>query len=269
MPTLEVLADDATTEPPASMIERTTLILDVFDRPALRLRLEEVAHRTRLPRSTVHRILDQLVRLSWLEKDGFHYCLGHRALGLGGYEQHAMTLRAATAPVLQRMMIHGGGVAHLGVLHSGRVLYLDKLGGRFAVALPSRVGGYAPAHSTALGKAMLACLPPERVESLVGRQMHRLTDNTIVELRGLHQELGRVRGRGSLAFERGECLPGVACVAAAITDVAGRPIGAVSLAGYIDAPLERLAPLVLSGARRVSAQLARRRGAAPGSCSER
>ena len=48
---------------PPSMIERMTLILDAFDGRAARLTLEEVVCRTQLPRSTVHRILDQLVKL--------------------------------------------------------------------------------------------------------------------------------------------------------------------------------------------------------------
>lgn len=73
----------ATTLPP-SMAERFTLVLDEFAGPSARLTLEDVARRTHLPRSTAHRILDQLVRLGWLEHTAVGYSLGWRALGLGG-----------------------------------------------------------------------------------------------------------------------------------------------------------------------------------------
>ena len=47
-------------------------------------------------------------------------------------------------------------VVHLTVLDGPDVVDLDKVGGRFAAAIPSRVGGHAPAHCTAGGKAILA-----------------------------------------------------------------------------------------------------------------
>ena len=53
---------------PPSMVERMTLILDSFDGRRDRLTLEDVARRTELPRSTTHRIVDQLVRLRWLQR---------------------------------------------------------------------------------------------------------------------------------------------------------------------------------------------------------
>ena len=81
---------------PPSMVERMTLILDAFDGRAARLTLEEVACRTQLPRSTVHRILDQLVKLDWVDHASFGYCLGRRALGLGGGDGGHSQIRVPT-----------------------------------------------------------------------------------------------------------------------------------------------------------------------------
>src|SRR5438128_1050054 len=83
---------------PPSMMERVTLIMDLFERPQVHLTLEVVSRRTQLPRSTTHRILDQLVRLDWLHHTVAGYSLGPRALGLGGREIAHSTLRAAAAP---------------------------------------------------------------------------------------------------------------------------------------------------------------------------
>ncbi|MFI6874780.1 IclR family transcriptional regulator [Streptomyces sp. NPDC050400] len=241
-------------ELPPSMVERMTLIMDVFEGRTTRLSLEEVARSTRLPRSTAHRILDQLARLCWLEHTDAGYGLGRRALGLGGGDGAQSRLREAAAARLHHLQIKTGLVVHLAVLDGAEVHYLDKVGGRFAVAVPSRVGGRAPAHSTALGKAMLAWLEPEEVDSTVGGFIGRLTQRTIADLGTLHQELNRIRHRRGLAFERGECFPDIACVATAIRGPDG-PVAAISLVGDARSPLEKVAPLVGEAAQQVSREL--------------
>ncbi|MGW9131934.1 IclR family transcriptional regulator [Streptomyces sp. NPDC055681] len=242
-----------TTLPP-SMVERITLIMDLFERPHALLTLEDVSYRTGLPRSTAHRILDQLVRMCWLDHTSAGYRLGTRALGLGGRETGHGVLRAAAAPVLHELALRTGLVVHLGVLDEAEVYYLDKIGGRSAVTVPSRVGGRAPAHCTALGKAMLACLVPERIDEAYTGALARRTSRTIGTLDLLHQELSRIRGRHGLAFERGEFFDGVGCVAVALSGPDG-PIGALSLVGEVRTPLERLAPVVANAARVIADEL--------------
>ncbi|MDI3388522.1 IclR family transcriptional regulator [Streptomyces sp. B-S-A8] len=241
-------------ELPPSMVERITLIMDVFEGCTVRRSLEDVARTTHLPRSTAHRILDQLVRLRWLEHNGFGYGLGRRALGLGGGDGSQGRIREAAATRLHHLQMRTGMVVHLAVLDGAEVHYLDKAGGRFASSVPSRVGGRAPAHCTALGKAMLAWLEPEEVEQRAGNSINRQTQRTISDIGTLHQELHRIRQRRGLAFERGECFPGIACVATAIRGPEG-PVAAISLVGDADMPLEKVAPLVADGARQVSADL--------------
>ncbi|MFC8415371.1 MULTISPECIES: IclR family transcriptional regulator [Streptomyces] len=247
-------------ELPPSMVERVTLIMDLFEGRTARLSLEEVARCTRLPRSTAHRILDQLVRLRWLEHTGLGYGLGRRALGFGGGDGVHSRIREAAAARLHQLQLRTGLVVHLAVLDGAEVYYLDKVGGRFAATVPSRVGGRAPAHSTALGKAMLAWLEPEDVEARAGESIGRLTQRTICDMGTLHQELDRIRRRHGLAFERGECFPDIACAATAVRGPDG-PVAAISLVGDAWSPLEKVAPLVVDAARQVSRELFPRRQA--------
>lgn len=239
---------------PPSMVERMTLILDAFPSPTTRLTLEQVARVTGLPRSTAHRILDQLVKLSWLAHSSAGYALGSRSLGLGGTGGSHLELRHAAAPVLHELQLRTGTVAHLGILDGADVRYLDKVGGRFAAAVPSRVGGRAPAHCTALGKAMLAWMPAEKVEAEFAADLRRHTSRTIADVALLHQELGRIRARNGLAFEHGECFADISCVAVAIRDSEG-PIAAISLVGDARTPMERVAPLVVKAAADITRQL--------------
>lgn len=248
------VAAPARRELPPSMVERMTLILDAFEGRTTRLSLEDVARRTRLPRSTAHRILDQLVRLRWLQHSDHGYGLGRRALGFGGDDGTHAEIRESAAPRLHHLHLRTGFVVHLAVLDCAEVRYLDKVGGRFATSVPSRVGGRAPAHSTALGKAMLAWLDPEETENRIRETVSRMTPRTIADTETLHHELNRIRQRRGLAFERGECFPGITCVGAAIRGPEG-PVAAISLAGDGRAKLEQVAPLVADAARQVSLEL--------------
>lgn len=250
----DVTAGTATRELPPSMVERMTLILDLFTERQTWLTLEEIARTTGLPRSTAHRILDQLVRLDWLEHASVGYGLGRRSLVLGGGSAEHADLRSAASPYLHDLLLRTGAVIHLGVLEGARVTYLDKLGGRFATTVPSRVGGSAPAHCTGLGKAMLAWLEPEHVDALVGEELRPRTPSTISGLDELHVELARIRARSGLALERGECFPDIACVAAAVRGPRG-PVGAISIVAAAGTALERVAPLVLDATRRIAGDL--------------
>jgi len=241
-------------ELPASMVERMTLILDAFDAPGRRLTLEQVSQRTTLPRSTAHRILDQLVRLDWLEHAPGGDRLGRRAPGLGGSTGagHA-DLRAAAADVLHELQVRTGLVVHLAVLDGAKVTYLDKVGGRFATEIPSRVGGRAPAHRTALGKAMLAQMAAEDVDSLIAPVVQSTPAYPGESMEALHADLVRTRARHGLALERGECFAQVACVGAPVLHALVP--AAISLVGSVNVPLEKVAPLVVDGARWISAEL--------------
>lgn len=239
-------------EQPPSMVERMTLILDAFDGPTARLSLEEVVSRTLLPRSTVHRILDQLVRSHWVEHASFGYRLGRRALGLGGGDGGHARIRAAAAPLLHELHLRTAMVVHLAVLDGGETVCLDKVGGRFAASFPSRVGGRLPAYSTAGGKAMLAWMDPENVDSLYRGGLNRCTERTIADPVTLHRELDRIRRRRGVAFERGEAVRDIACVGVAVRGIDG-PVAGISLCGDArTAQLERVAPLVAHAAREVS-----------------
>ncbi|WP_204164726.1 IclR family transcriptional regulator [Nocardioides daejeonensis] len=253
-PEADATTETARRELPPSMVERMTLILDTFPGRESRHTLEEIARMTHLPRSTAHRILDQLVRLEWLEHTSFGYSLGRRSLGLGGGADDHSELRAAAAPHLHEILLRTGAVVHLAVLDGSQVRYLDKMGGRFASVVPSRVGGWAPAHCTALGKAMLAWIEPEEVDLLVGDELSARTPSTIAELDSFHHELGRIRSRHGLALEVGECFENIACAAAAVRGPRG-PVAALSVVGEAGMPVERVAPLVVNAARLIGQDL--------------
>ncbi|MFC4372780.1 IclR family transcriptional regulator [Nocardia halotolerans] len=224
----------ATGAPPTSMIERMTLILDAFDSTTPTLTLLGLAERTGLPRSTVHRILDQMIRLRWLAHTPGGYRLGLRVLELGGLAAEHNELREVVGPLLYDLSQRTGMIGHLAVLDGRDVLFLDRAGGRSRVSIPTRVGGRLPAHCTALGKALLATLEPGIAEaSLRGNTVAR-TARTIVDRAELHRELARIRHRQGVAVDSEESMPGVGCVAVPIRG-RGVAVAAISLSGIVQA----------------------------------
>ncbi|MFC9660459.1 IclR family transcriptional regulator [Nocardia sp. NPDC127606] len=222
----------ATGTPPTSMIERMTLILDAFDAATPTLTLLGLAERTGLPRSTVHRILDQMIRLRWLAHAPGGYRLGLRVLELGGLAAEQNELREVVGPLLYELSQRTGLVGHLAVLDGREVLFLDRSGGRGRVVIPTRVGGRLPAHSTAVGKALLATLEPGIAEAALRGNAVARTARTIVDRAELHRELARIRNRQGVAVDTEESLPGVGCVAVPIRG-RGVAVAAISLSGTV------------------------------------
>lgn len=220
---------------PVSMIERMTLILDTFDGPVPMRTLVDVAERTGLPRSSVHRIIDQMIRLRWLAHAPGGYRLGTRALELGGLAIEHNEIRDAMGPMLHELCARTGMVAHLGVLDGPEVLIIDKAVGRGAALVPTRLGGRMPAHCTAVGKALLATLRPHLIELAFPPRLPRLTAHTIGHRAELHSELDRVRGHQGIALDRAESMTGVVCVAVPIRVGAEQGSAALSLSGRIGA----------------------------------
>jgi DNA-binding IclR family transcriptional regulator len=246
----------ATADTSTSMVARVALIMNLFDEPGKRLRLDQVVSRTRLPRSSVHRILKQLNSAGLLNHRPDGYCIAASPLPVAKMVDHA-ELRGVASATLDRLHADTGLVVHLGVLLGGDVVYLDKIAGDNGALVPTRVAGRTPAHASALGKAMLAQLPAEEVDAVVTNPLPKLTRTTIADPRTLHQELARIRARHGLAYDTEELAVGLCSVAAPIRTGDGE-IAGLSLTGAIPMNrLQRTAPFVIRAAGRLSQQLGR------------
>lgn len=219
---------------PVSMVDRVVLIFEVFERSGGHLRLGQIASRTGLPRSSVHRILQQLVDARWLHRDGTEYTMGLRVFELGSLVAHRSRISTVARPLLHDLGSASAFAVHLAILDRHDVLYLEKVGGDFAAALPSRVGGRLPAHCTAVGKALLAFSPPSVIEDYVAHGLTGRTTASICSRDDLIRELDGIRECG-FATEYEEALPGVACIGSPIRE-AGFSAAALSLC----APRDRL-----------------------------
>ena len=182
--------------------------------------------------------------------------IGNRIIRWGMAALESIDLRSVAHPDLEQLAIATGETAHLGVMESGRVAYLDRVDSPQSIRLASRLGASVPAHSTALGKCILAHLPGNVVREILREPLERRTPHTITNIAQLLLELDETRARG-YAADCEENEPAVACLAAPIFDHTGTVVAAVSAsgpAGRVQAHPE-IAGLVQAVAARISEHL--------------
>ena len=99
-------------------------------------------------------------------------------------------------------------------------------------------GTRSPFHASGIGKAILAHLGPDRVAAIIGRTgLQSFTDKTLSRAAELAADLAEIRARG-WSVDDEERYPGMRCVAAAIFNEFGEPVGGVSISG----PTVRVTP---------------------------
>ncbi len=120
---------------------------------------------------------------------------------------------------------------HFGLLDADEILYVDKVESPQSVRMVSTIGTRNPLYCTAMGKAILAFLPPGKRNLLLEAiDLTMRTPHTLTEKVTLLKHLAIVRSVG-YAIDDEENEEGIRCVAAPIFDRIGTPFGAISLAG--------------------------------------
>lgn len=218
---------------------------------------------TGLNKGTASRLLATLRDAGYLRQDArrqFH--LTGKVLRLADGYTVQLDLRGVAHPFLARLRDEVDETVHLGVMDGDQVVYIDKLEAKRSLRLVSRLGHTEPVYSTSLGRAILSRLPrAERARLLASAVLEPRTPRTITEPRALLKLLEETEARG-YAVDNEENQEEVACVGAAIVDVRGAPIAAVSCSGPAGRILERvgrLGQMCQQTAQAISDDLAGRR----------
>ena len=184
-------------------------------------------------RTTVHRILYSLEKLGYVERDEVRsrYQLSPKFFELTGPAVHFRRLQTISKGVMQSLLLRFGETVNLGMLEDGQVAYIEVLQSPSALRIAAIPGERNPVHCTALGKAMLAFLPQNEVDSILEHHPPvRRTPKTITQRRHLLEHLGSIREH-AVALDMEENLSGVICAAAPVFDQSGRVIAGISVSG--------------------------------------
>ena len=247
--------------PGIQSVSRALGILELFGEQRPLLTTTEIASLTGLNRATAYRFCHTLLNLGYLEETApRRYRPGLKALSLAQAALSSRGLPDLALPHLRALRDTTGETVNLALLDPPDVIYVSRLLSDNLLALRLFVGSRLPAYASSLGRAMLAYLPEDEVETiLTQRELVAYTDHTVCQPRALMRELRRIRARG-YALNEQELVLGVCGIAAPVFGVSGRPVAAVNISLVRTATRqeleEKFAPPVVAVAHTIS-ELAR------------
>jgi IclR family KDG regulon transcriptional repressor len=241
-------------------LQRGLRLLHLFSESPRGLTAKQVTALSRLPVSTVHRFLANLVTAGFLNRDGegTHY-LGIACFSIGQAAVGQLDIRRLSLPYLRELNQQTRETIHLTVRHGLSAVYVEKLDSPEPLRIHSRIGAAVPLYCTAVGKVMLAYMPADEQERVLPElNIKRQTPNSVGNLQELKAELYRVRKNG-YACDLEENELHIRCVAAPIWDHTGSVQSSVSItAPTVRMPVTRLrqlAPLIQKAGLQISLEL--------------
>lgn len=241
------------------LLDRVLRILECFTEDDPDLSAQQIIERTGLARSTVHRVLSDLLRRGLIARAPKHrYTIGVRLWEFGELSPLSLRLREPAIPHLMRLYEATGENVHLAALggetpQTAHALFVGRVTGHLSIPTVSRAGGREPLHATGVGKALLADRSDAWLHAYFQTPLLRETAHTIIEERRLRDDLAVARHRG-YATTSEEMTLGNVSVAVALPRVAGLPPIAVGLVVHKErADVERLAAFL----KRTATQIAR------------
>lgn len=231
-------------------VDRALQILEVLKTHTRGLGVTEISNHLDVAKSTAHRLLSSLEKFDYVQKDSFHntYSLGLKFIEMSETVMENLNIVDISRPLIEKLSMETGEIVHLVIHDQHEIVYIDKVDNRSAIRIYSQIGRRGPLHCTAVGKCILAFMNDHEKERLLqDYTMKSFTENTIVTLEALAQELNRVRSAG-FSYDNEEHELGIRCIAAPIFDSSGKVKHAISVTGPInrmtDQHIDKYLPLL-------------------------
>ncbi len=215
-------------------IERVSSILDILAQSAQGISIRELSSTIGLPKGTTHRLLSSLIYFGYVRQDPKtrDYFLGLKFVELGQTLLSQLDLRKEAEPFLRDLAERTKETIHLVILDRNEIVYIDKVEtdrNPSGLKMASRIGLRNPAHSSAVGKMILANFSEEELQRFLKEEsLMRRTENTITDPIQLREHLKSIRKQG-YAVDDEENEKGIRCVAAPIYNETGKTVAAISI----------------------------------------
>lgn len=244
----------------AQSLERAFCLIDILSQSAEELPLQEIAQKSGLNKSTVHRILSALAHLGYVKSSEGRYSLTLKMFEIGSMVVNRLDITAVARPHLERLRDQARETVHLVTLDGCDIVYIQKLEYNLnAYQMASRIGMRRAAYCTAAGKSILSTMSDRKVaEVWEASDIRAYTANTITTLSAMYKELDKTR-KTMIAYDNEENEPGMRCVASPIKDYTGASRYAISISAPLvrmnDEQISALAPKVREAATGISAEM--------------
>jgi DNA-binding IclR family transcriptional regulator len=211
-------------------------LLDAFSETHLAYTVSELSRRTALPLSTTHRLVRELELWGGLERGpDRRYRIGLRFVEVAALCPRGIGLRDVALPFMEDLYEATHQNVQLAVREGCEGVYVERIAGRRAVPVLTRVGAHWPLHATGVGLVLLAHAPSDVQQQVLDAPLPAFTPFTVTDPRMLRRMLAEVRRSGFSVSDR-QITDDAFSVAAPITDADGRCVAALSLVVPADDP---------------------------------
>lgn len=224
-------------------VKNALRILKLFTPKTPQFSVTEIAILLELPKSTVHRLLKELVAEGFLTQDekNLKYKLGFSILGLGGVVQSHKEIYQEAEPLLKELVARFQFPVHICVMEQRNVVYLMREMGKIPLKLVTKEGRRNDLHCTAEGLAILAFKSKKVIDSIITQPLAKKTPYTLTEFEPLKQEILKIH-REQFAIAKDTFAVGFSSYAAPIQDYTGEVVSSLAIIGknaLIDLPMEK------------------------------
>ena len=243
MPPLDARAESASRSmKPTSYVERLVGIFRLFSEGSETLGIKEIAERLALPASSVHRILEPLVRLGLIERaPQRRYRVGTELFRIAARIENRFELITLAKPIVAEIAAETKETCILGLLTPSRSRIVlsykidTPLSHRFKFDLLTNI---TPVWGS-LGRSILAWLSPADVRrALAEAEPSPVTGEPVPGWNSFQSDLIRIRERGVAISQGQRAAPNAVGVSAAFFDASGQVRGGIGVV----APDFRMAP---------------------------
>jgi IclR family acetate operon transcriptional repressor len=250
--------------PPILVLHKVRQVLECFTIPQPELTLQQIIRATGLPASTCQRLVHNLVREGFLDRDEDHYRIGLGLVRCAAPGTFGLDLVRLTRPSLQKLRDASAETACLYVRDGAYRTVVGLAETHHVVTRLFMVGMVMALHAGSAGKVFMAFDPSARAAA-VGHGLARHTARTIVDIDLLDEQLEEIRKLGYAAtFEERDL--GAASVSAPVFGVTGELVAVLGIGAptqrLTPTDVGRLAPAVVSAAEDASQRLGFRPGTA-------
>ncbi len=196
------------------------------------LSVSQVAKECGYNRARAHRFLATLRELGYVQQNSFgQYELTFKLLGLALQLSTRFEIRKSARELMQQLAARHKETINLGFLENCDIVHLDKIDSPELLRMDPGIGSRAPAHCTALGKAILAFLTQDSLQQfLASASLRSRTPNTVNDAERLLQEMEAIRRQGFATDDEELCI-GLRCIAVPIFDYQENPRYSISISG--------------------------------------
>ncbi|WP_044895341.1 IclR family transcriptional regulator [Bacillus alveayuensis] len=223
------------------------------------LTLQEIVKLTKLPKTSVFRMVQSLVASGFLKKEGEVYELGLSLLQLGSLVAERLDVRKEALPIMKQLKEETNEAVNLVVKDGDEAIYVEKVETSEPVRVYTRVGRRAPLYAGACPRVLLTFMPSEEQKRYLDRvELIPIGSKTIVNREELKTVINEAKKRG-YTVSHSELTDYSSAVAVPIFNHEGKIAAGLSVVGpenrFQPAYIEQLVPKLKRAAEQISKAL--------------